>query len=139
MEITVKNSGKIAPQRINQSERGSLAIFEPPLLPFDIKRVYVIHGVTDGKAVRGGHAHKENDQAIFMLQGAVTLHLDDGEKEESVRIVAGEDGVRLGKMLWHSMSDFTPDAIAIVFASRPYEADDYLHDHEEFKKHAGTV
>ncbi|MEK9177347.1 MAG: FdtA/QdtA family cupin domain-containing protein [Patescibacteria group bacterium] len=136
--MKVARSGRIQIQEIPDAARGSITVFERGL-PFSVKRVYAIHGVTDLRAVRGGHAHKKNDQALFMLKGALTLNLDDGVIQESVRVAAGEAGVLLRPMLWHSMSDFTEDAIALVLASEPYDESDYIRDYEEFKKHESPV
>ncbi len=133
--MKVQNSGRITPKRIGEQARGTLAIFDAPGVPFAIKRIYTIQDVSNPVVVRGGHAHKKNDQALFVLQGALTLHLDDGRTKEDVRVSADGDGVRLGPMLWHSMSAFTPDAIALVLASEPYDESDYIRDYDEFKKH----
>jgi hypothetical protein len=34
--------------------------------------------------------------------------------------------------VWHSLSDFSPDAVVLVVANEPYDEADYIHDHEAF-------
>ena len=138
-EIRVKNSGLVPRSSIEEGGRGSLLVVEGGQMPFAMARVYAIHGVSELGAVRGMHAHKKTDQAIFIIVGELILHLDDGSSQQTLRLSGKTDGVRLGPMLWHSMSDFTPDCVALLVASLPYDESDYIRDYEEFKKYAGAV
>ena len=138
-EIRVKNSGFVPRSSIEEGGRGSLLVVEGGQMPFTMARVYAVHGVREPGAARGAHAHKKTDQAIFIIAGELTLHLDDGSSQQSLRLREKEDGVRLGPMLWHSMSDFTPDCVALLVASLPYDESDYIRDYEEFKKYARTL
>ena len=36
------------------------------------------------------------------------------------------------EMIWGTQYRFSPDAVLLVFASRPYEDDDYLRSYEDF-------
>ena len=135
-EIRVKNSGLVPRSTVDEGGRGSLLVVEGERLPFPIARVYAVHGVSESGAERGAHAHKKTDQAIFIIVGGLTLHLDDGSSHQSFRLKEKDDGVRLGPMLWHSMNDFTPDCVALFVASLPYDESDYIRDYEEFKKYA---
>ena len=54
---------------------GSLTQLQSPEIPFDIKRVYFIKGVSVG-AVRGAHTHKETWQVLFCIQGSIKIALD---------------------------------------------------------------
>jgi hypothetical protein len=133
MEIQVKNSGVVPRQWIDQGERGTILVAEEGKVPFDIQRVYIMSGIEGKGTVRGNHAHKKTDQAIFVVKGSMILHLDDGEQTQSIKMSSEVDGVRLGPLLWHSMSDFTPDCVALVVSNAPYDASDYIHDYNEFK------
>ena len=128
---------RISRKQVND-ERGKLFVLEDATLPFAIRRVYAISGVATG-ATRGGHAHRKTDQALFVLSGSLTLNTDDGTHTESIPVAASEDGVRLPPMLWHTMSDFSPDCVALVAASLPYDEADYIRSYDDFKKYAGTV
>jgi hypothetical protein len=37
-------------------------------------------------------------------------------------------------MIWGTQYRYSPDAVLAVYASRPYENDDYLRDYSEFLK-----
>lgn len=137
-QLSVSRSGWVIPQEIPGGDKGSITVLEKGL-PFSVKRIYAIHDVVDASTVRGGHAHKKNDQALFMLKGSLTLHLDDGKTKESVRVEAGGPGILLRPLLWHSMSDFTPDAIALVLASELYDESDYLREYDAFKAYESTL
>ena len=132
IDIHVKKSGIVPRTLVAEGSRGGLFASEEKQLPFRVRRVYAISGVGEGIS-RGGHAHKQNDQAMFVLRGALTLHLDDGEDTQSVRLSNTDEGVRLAPMLWHSMDDFTEDCVVLVLASLPFDESDYIHDYNTFK------
>jgi len=127
-EIHVKNSGLVPRSAFEEGGRGSLLVVEGGQLPFIMARVYTIHSVSEPGAVRGMHAHKKADQVIFIISGELSLHLDDGTSQQSFRLGEKDSGVRLGPVLWHSMSDFTPDCVALLVASLPYDESDYIRD-----------
>jgi hypothetical protein len=41
-------------------------------------------------------------------------------------------GVHMPAMIWGTQYRYSPDAVLLVFASRPYEAEDYLRTYDEF-------
>jgi hypothetical protein len=41
-------------------------------------------------------------------------------------------GVFMPEMIWGTQYRYSPDAVLLVFASRPYEADDYLRTYDDF-------
>lgn len=138
IDIRVKHSG-VVPRTYRQEEvRGTLFAAGDADFPFQIRRVYVISDVPSA-ALRGDHAHRETDQVMFVVRGNLTLHLDDGEAKQSLKLTSKDEGVRLAPLLWHAMSDFSEDCIALVVADKPYDEADYIHDYEEFKKHADSL
>lgn len=139
MEIQVQHSGIVPRQWFDEGERGSLLVVEGRKMSFAIQRVYIMSGIEGKGVVRGNHAHKKTDQAIFCVRGSFTLHLDDGKTTQSIKMTNLTDGVRLGPTLWHFMNDFTPDCVALVVASAPYDESDYIRDYEEFKKYASSI
>jgi hypothetical protein len=46
-------------------------------------------------------------------------------------------GVFMPEMIWGTQYRFSPDAVLLVFASRPYEAEDYLRTYGEFLAELG--
>jgi hypothetical protein len=45
-------------------------------------------------------------------------------------------GIRLGPMLWHSMSSFSYDCVILVLASDYFDESDYIRDYDVFLKAA---
>lgn len=113
------------------STDGTLVQLQSPQIPFDIKRVYYIYGVSVG-AVRGAHTHKETIQALFCIQGSIVIALDDGKKKEKILLNKPTNGVLLEPGVWHEMQDFEKDTILLVLASEKHEPNDYVRSYEDF-------
>lgn len=112
---------------------GSLCQLQSPEIPFDIKRVYYIFGVSVG-AVRGAHTHKETVQALFCIQGSIEIVLDDGKKKESVVLSKPNIGILLESGVWHEMQGFKKDTILLVLASKKHDTHDYIRSYDDFLK-----
>ena len=135
-QLCVCRSGFVEAQYIDDGKDGCLNILTiSNELPFKVMRVYYIRGFAGADAIRGKHAHKKLDQALFCVSGSFTLLLDDGVREQYVPLVAGPIGVRIGPALWHTMQDFSIDCVILVLASAPYDENDYIRDYNEFKRY----
>lgn len=110
---------------------GVLCQIQPPDVPFEIKRVYHISGVSVG-AIRGAHTHKETTQALFCIQGSIVIALDDGKRKEDVFLDRPNIGVLLEPGVWHEMQEFKKDTILLVLASEKHEPEDYVRSYEDF-------
>jgi dTDP-4-dehydrorhamnose 3,5-epimerase-like enzyme len=110
---------------------GTLVQLQSPEIPFDIKRVYYIYGVSVG-AVRGAHTHKKNIQVLFCIQGSIVMALDDGERKEKILLNKPNVGILLEPGIWHEMQNFKKDTILLVLASEKHEAVDYVRNYEDF-------
>lgn len=110
---------------------GFLVQLQDPEIPFEIKRVYYIEGVSVG-AVRGAHTHKETKQILFCIKGSIKIILDDGKKKEGIVLDSPDVGVMLDPGIWHEMQDFKKDTILLVLASKKHEPDDYVRSYEDF-------
>ncbi|MFN2474857.1 MAG: FdtA/QdtA family cupin domain-containing protein [Chthoniobacterales bacterium] len=132
--IKVARSGVVASQVFRDAPDGDLFIAEGlGAIPFDIKRVYFINALANPNAVRGKHAHRRLEQVIFCVNGSFKLCLDDGEKTQGIQLSAPTYGVRLGPMLWHTMTEFSPDCVIAVVASDHFDAADYIREYELFR------
>ena len=58
--------------------------------------------------------------------------LDDGYQRVPVRLDDPAVGLSLGPMIWHEMSDFSPDCVLMVLADAAYDEADYIRDFGEF-------
>ncbi|EKO53142.1 MULTISPECIES: sugar 3,4-ketoisomerase [Leptospira] len=132
-EIVVKNSGYINLKKVRDDRDGNLIILEGIKdVPFEIKRVYYINNLENSVSVRGQHAHKEIEQAIFCVSGSFTLKLDDGKTKQEILMNRDNVGVLLGRMLWHAMENFSSGCILLVVASDYYREDDYIRNYSDF-------
>ena len=110
---------------------GTLVQLQTPDIPFEIRRVYFIYGVSVG-AVRGAHTHKKTVQVLFCIQGKITMALDNGREKKSVILDKPNIGILLEPGVWHEMEDFQKDTILLVLASERHEEEDYVRDYEDF-------
>jgi hypothetical protein len=108
-----------------QDPRGNLYPVEFSDLPFRPQRAFVVHAAEAGIR-RGGHAHKRCQQLMMSLVGAVEVEL--GYRGETRRLRLDEPALALfiAPMVWARQTFLTPDAQLLVFASEPYDADDYV-------------
>ena len=111
-------------------KRGNLSIIEQyKNIPFKIARTYWIYDVPGGEK-RGGHAYRENEECIVALFGSVDVVLDDGKNRKTFSLNRSYYGLYVPKGLWREMNNFSTNSLALVLASRPYDADDYIYDHQ---------
>jgi dTDP-4-dehydrorhamnose 3,5-epimerase-like enzyme len=110
---------------------GTLTQLQSPDIPFEIRRVYFIQGVSVG-AVRGAHTHKETIQVLFCIQGDIKIALDDGNRKEIVLLDKPNIGILLEPGVWHEMQDFKKDTILLILASKKHEPEDYVRSYEDF-------
>ena len=115
-------------------KRGNLSIVEEfKNIPFKIERTYWIYDVPGGE-IRGGHAYKENQEFIVALSGSFDVVLDDGKERKTFSLNRSYYGLYVPKGLWREMENFSTNSLALVLASTPYNADDYIYDYNEFLK-----
>jgi dTDP-4-dehydrorhamnose 3,5-epimerase-like enzyme len=105
--------------------RGNLTVIEK-VVPFDIKRIFYIYGVDDSK--RGGHRHHKTIQAAVCIKGSCTIFNSNGEKEEVFVLDKPNKCLIIQPEDWHTMYDFSEDAILMVLASEYFNNDDYIFE-----------
>lgn len=116
-----------------EDARGSLTVGEVPTeVPFSPARYFAIFDVPSVE-LRGEHAHKRCQQFLICMHGSCRVLLDDGEHRCEVTLDRPDMGVFMPEMIWGTQYRYSDDAVLLVFASRPYEADDYLRTYEEFQ------
>ena len=104
-------------------DRGNLTVIEK-IFPFDVKRIFYIYGVDDSS--RGGHKHKTTIQVAICLQGSCRIFCKTGEVEKYFTLDSPEKCLLLNPEDWHTMDQFTPNAILMVLASEYFDANDYI-------------
>lgn len=115
--------------------RGNLSFIEGGHhVPFVIRRVYWIYDVPGGQ-IRGGHAYRKNEEFVVALSGSFDVVLDDGTGlREVFSLNRSYNGLMIGRMVWRQLENFSTNALALVLASEPYDAEDYIRDYDEFAK-----
>lgn len=112
--------------------RGNLSFVEQlNHIPFEIKRTYWIYDVPGGEA-RGGHAFRKNQEFIVALSGAFDVVVDDGDQKKTFTLNRSYYGLYVPSGLWRTMENFSTNSLALEFGSTHYNADDYIHDYEEY-------
>ena len=113
-------------------KRGNLSIIEQyKNVPFKIARTYWIYDVPGGEK-RGGHAYRENEEFIVALSGSFDVVLDDGKNKQIFSLNRSYYGLYIPKGLWREMNNFSTNSLALVLASTPYNAEDYIYDYQTF-------
>ncbi|MCX6155652.1 MAG: FdtA/QdtA family cupin domain-containing protein [Candidatus Kapabacteria bacterium] len=110
--------------------RGSLTVLEK-VLPFEIKRIYYIYDIPSTDKVRAGHRHIRNIQALICLKGYCEIHNNSGKVTEIINLDSPDKCLILNPEDWHTMQNFSSDAILLVAASEYYDKSDYID--EEYK------
>lgn len=114
-------------------KRGNLSVIEEwKNIPFKIARAYWIYDVPGGEA-RGGHAYRKNQEFIVALSGSFDVILDDGKERKIYPLNRSYYGLYVPKGIWRAMNNFSTNSLALILASTPYDAEDYIYDYEQFK------
>lgn len=103
--------------------RGNLTVIEK-VIPFDIKRIFYIYGVDSSQ--RGGHRHHKTIQAAICIKGSCTIYNNDGNTEKEFVLDQPNKCLILQTTDWHTMYNFSPDAILMVLASEYFDQKDYI-------------
>lgn len=112
--------------------RGALTVGEVPSeLPFPPARYFAVFDVPSAE-LRGEHAHKRCQQFLICLHGSCRVLLDDGTQRCEVTLDRPDMGVFMPEMIWGTQYRYSADAVLLVFASRSYEAEDYLRTYDDF-------
>ncbi len=113
-------------------KRGNLSFIEEcSHIPFKIERTYWIYDVPGGES-RGGHAYRNTDEFIVALSGSFDVVLDNGIEKKTYTLNRSYYGLYVPKGIWREMTDFSTNSLALLLASTPYEASDYIRDYNDF-------
>ncbi|GEM_PF-2201384 len=104
-------------------------------LGFEVRRVYAI---VDGTKPSGAHCHKLEEECFFVARGSAVAVIDDGSGLKDVPLAQGE-AMYVGAYVWHHFKSWTPGTVVVALSSTSYDStrQDYITDHEEFKKVVG--
>ena len=113
--------------------RGNLSIIEQlKNIPFVIRRAYWIYDVPGGKK-RFGHAFHRQEELIISLSGSFDIVLNDGSEERRYHMARSYYGLYVPRMMWRELDNFSTNSVALILASTPYDASDYIEDFNLYK------
>lgn len=113
-------------------ERGSLAVVEKDVVPFEIKRIYYLYDVPSD-SYRGGHAHKEQQSVIIALSGSFEVVVDDATTKTRIMLNKPTQGLFISTNVWREIDNFSSGSVCLVLASTNYNEAEYIRDYTEFK------
>jgi dTDP-4-dehydrorhamnose 3,5-epimerase-like enzyme len=106
-------------------DRGHLSVLES-IIPFVIKRVFYIYGVND--SIRGNHRHHKTVQALICISGNCIISNDNGLVQHKFVLDSPDKCLILFPEDYHSMHNFSSDAILLVLASELFNPSDYIYE-----------
>ena len=104
---------------INNS--GILTLAEFKDLPFPPKRFFMVYDVT---SKRGGHAHKKCEQFIICAHGTCGVDIN---REDAYLLSKQDVGIYIPASTWVEYN-LSKDGVLLVFASEPYDPEDYIYE-----------
>jgi dTDP-4-dehydrorhamnose 3,5-epimerase-like enzyme len=114
--------------------RGTLTFLEAERhIPFAIRRAYWIYDVPGGE-VRGAHAYRTLQEFVIAISGSFDVALDNGRTESLFPLNRAYQGLYVPALLWRQLRNFSTNAVALILASDPYDADDYVRSYDEFRE-----
>jgi dTDP-4-dehydrorhamnose 3,5-epimerase-like enzyme len=113
-------------------ERGFLLPIEFDLIPFIVKRIFVIKNVPIN-TIRGNHAHYKTKQYLLCLQGKIEVIINNGLYETKT-LLNNNEGLLIDEMLWDAQKFLTENTILLVLCSTKYDENDYIFNFNEFKE-----
>lgn len=112
--------------------RGNLTVGNfVDLVPFSPARFFMVYGVPS-RETRGEHAHRVCAQFLVCTSGSVRVLADDGRARADILLDSPHKGLLLPPMTWGTQYEYSADAVLLVFASHPYDNDDYIRTYDEF-------
>ena len=125
------NGARLISTRLVTESDGQLWVAESgSQIPFDIKRVFCVMNVVEGKS-RGDHATKNTNLILFPISGSCDVVVDDGTNKDTYHMDDPTKGLYIDAMIWRSMQNFSPDCIMMALCDRPFEPGNETYDEYE--------
>lgn len=118
-------------------ERGAISVLDKEL-PFQIKRVFWLHHIQEGKD-RGAHALLESSEIMIAVHGSFIVDLDDTVNKISVLLDDQSKGLLIKPGVWFRTHSYNDDGVSLILAEEEYARDKYTYDYEEYKRLRGDI
>lgn len=113
-------------------DRGSISVMDKEL-PFEVKRVFWLHHINDGKD-RGAHALLNGFEIMIAIHGSFVVNLDDTVTKTSILLDDPSKGLIIKPGIWFRTHSYKLDGVSLILASEEYSRDKYTYDYEEYKR-----
>lgn len=100
-------------------------------LPFSVSRLFCLRG--DEGVIRGEHAHRKCRQALYCVDGAVKLSIDNGNIVNNVTLNNLNRIYVLETYHWLKI-DFMKISTIIVLCEFNYDEEEYIRSYDDFLK-----
>lgn len=107
------------------SDSGNLTVFEK-IIPGAIQRVFYIYQA--GQHVRAGHRHRLAWNALICVSGRCRVYTNNGLIEQYHVLDDPRKCLVLQPEDWHTMDEFSDDAILLVVSNQLYDKNDYIYE-----------
>ena len=113
-------------------DRGAITVMDKDL-PFDVKRVFWLHHIKEGKD-RGAHALLDSSEIMIAIHGSFIVDLDDTVNKASILLNDPSKGLMIKPGIWFRTHSYKEDGVSLILASEEYARDKYTYDYEEYKR-----
>ena len=113
-------------------ERGAISVLDKEL-PFQIKRVFWLHHINDGKD-RGAHALLDSSEIMVAVHGSFIVDFDDTVNKISILLDDPSKGLIIRPGVWFRTHSYKEDGVSLILAEEEYARDKYTYDYEEYKR-----
>jgi dTDP-4-dehydrorhamnose 3,5-epimerase-like enzyme len=107
-------------------------------LKFLPRRTFIL-SASEVETIRGEHAHRVCVQAIQCLYGEVEVSIHDGRNLVTEKLSSVEKILIIPVLHWITIKFLVKNSHVAVYASHPYDEDDYLRNFEEFVAEADQI
>lgn len=118
----------------NENSSGGLSVYQSgELVPFDIKRVFVV-SANKGEE-RGHHAHINCIQLLVAVAGEIEVEVSDVAKQSvSYSLRQFNEGLLIPPGIWASQRYIKEGSVLMVLCDHEYDESDYIRDYEGFSE-----
>ena len=112
--------------------RGTLAVATcKHQVPFTVQRVFTIYDMDIG-VQRGGHAHRQCQQFVICVAGAVDMVAENADGINYFEIKKPTSALYVPQLTWLNLTTLEAGTIIVVLSSDEFDEADYISDRAEF-------
>ncbi len=112
--------------------RGAISVMDKEL-PFDVKRVFWLHHINEGKD-RGAHALLDSSEIMIAIHGSFVVDLDDTVTKTCILLDNPNVGLIIHPGIWFRTHSYKDDGVSLILASEEYARDRYIYDYDDYKR-----